>query len=252
MKDGRMIVLCVVAVAAAMTVEAQAEFVLEHDDYLTVDTSHTTGALYDNSIASVVQGGRVDYLFARASSTANITGGSVGMLYAHDTSMVNTTGGSVSGLGAYATSTVDITGGSVGSLVAHDTSTANITSGWVETLYAHETSTVNMSGNGVSWLNAYDSSMVSISGGTVRSLHAYDTSTITVLGKDFVLGSGLWLRGNEVFGTGTLSGQWLAGTHWTMGIWGNDETATILLIPEPATLLLFGLGGLTLRRKTRR
>jgi len=54
---------------------------------------------------------------------------------------------------------------------------------------------------------------------------------------------------NQLFGTGILSGQWLDGTSWATQISGNSETATILLIPEPATLALLGLGGLLLQKR---
>jgi len=50
-------------------------------------------------------------------------------------------------------------------------------------------------------------------------------------------------------GTGTLSGEWLDGTPWTVNILSNYPTARILAIPEPATFLLLGLGAVMLRRK---
>jgi hypothetical protein len=37
------------------------------------------------------------------------------------------------------------------------------------------------------------------------------------------------------------------GTPWSVNIWGNEPSATIRAIPEPATLLLLGLGAVMLR-----
>jgi hypothetical protein len=53
---------------------------------------------------------------------------------------------------------------------------------------------------------------------------------------------------NQIFGTGLLSGEWMNGTSWSTNIYENDSTATII-IPEPATLFLLGLGAVILRKR---
>jgi hypothetical protein len=139
------------------------------------------------------------------------------------------------GLGAYGNSRVTITGGTVrSSLFVNENSHLLVTGGEILDRF---------------WVR--DTSSVDISGGLVKTLLAIHHSTVTFHGENFILGSGLWLDGNRLFGMGTLSGQWLDGTFWTTQISSNAETATILLIPEPATLALFALGGFWLVKRMR-
>ena len=98
-------------------------------------------------------------------------------------------------------------------------------------------------------LQVYDSSQVNVFGGSVGELGAFGTSTVTFDGQDFVLGTGLSFDGNKVMGTGILSGKLMDGTAWSTSILVHDAGATILAIPEPATLSLLTLGGLAMLRR---
>jgi len=232
-------------------------------------------------------GGSAGYLNARNSSTVNFSVGSVSYLNAYDSSSVDITGGYVSYLDAYGSSTVNISGERVSQqFIAHDSSTVNMSGGLVSRLYAtgsgtvnfsggsagnisaNTTSTVNISGGSVRYLAANGTSAVNISGGSVGhlagdgayGLYSCDSSTISLHGQDFIIVTGLSLDGDKVLGTGILSGKWLDGTPWTVNIMQNDPGATILAIPEPATLSLLALlalslpkrGGLALLRSPRR
>jgi len=154
-------------------------------------------------------------------------------------------------------------------LWVHDTGSANVFDGWIDTVQALDTSetsikggyvdgmaastnsTVRISGGIVNSLATYDDAVIFLSGGRVNYLWATEDSQVVFVASEFALGNGLWLQGEELKGTGMLSGRWFDGTFWSTSIKGNDQTATILLTPEPASLLLMGLGGLALRRRRR-
>jgi len=102
-------------------------------------------------------------------------------------------GGIVPSINAYDYSTITLTGMPLGILTAHDHAAVG--------LYSGIANTINMTG----------SSIADLWSGTLSSLGALNTSTVLVHGYDFVLGPGLSLNGNDVNGTGVLSGKWLSG-----------------------------------------
>ena len=264
---------------------ARANFVLEDTGHLDVTTLHDTGVLWNSSTADVLTGGYIGYAYVNDEATLHVlklqgtSRESVRNLYAYDMSTVDISGavdnnyyGTVSYLTAYAKSTVNISGGRVGRylyaygssvvnvsgggvydyLNAYDSSTVNVSGGEVgNQLNASATSTVNMTGGTVHNLDASATSTVDISGGLVSNLYAYNTSTVTLHGYDFRATGGLTLDGDNVLGTGVLTGRWYGPdeTIWAITISGNAAGATILAIPEPATLSLLALGGLAMMRR---
>lgn len=150
------------------------------------------------------------------------------------------------GLYGYNDSRINIFGGSVGYwLRAYDSTRVEISSGWI-TYY----------------LSAYGSSEVTVSGGSIgdsifAGYDSPDDSVITFVGSDFAVDG-------ETFGYGELSSIWgggnwgeprrrLTGTLASGVLLDNDfyigGDSRIVLVPEPGTVLLLGLGGLMLRRK---
>jgi hypothetical protein len=135
-------------------------------------------------------------------------------------------------------------------LNAYDSSTTDILSGGtVSSLNAYGSSAVDISGGTVSNINAYSSSTVNISGGRLSRLEASGSSAVTFHGLNFLASGGLILYGERVLGTGMLTGEWMDGTPWSVRIYENAPTANIFAIPEPATLLLLGFGGMALLRR---
>jgi len=133
-------------------------------------------------------------------------------------------------------------------------------------LSAYDRSQVTMSGGSISSLvgglvGAFDSSQVTISGGTLAFLLADDSGQVTIQGSDFAVDG-------KYFGYGKLTstlggpcsdepyGRHLTGILPTGDMLDSDfkigHDARIVLVPEPATLLLLGLGGLMLLRRPRK
>jgi hypothetical protein len=167
-------------------------------------------------------------------------------------------GGYIENVGAHSLSTVNLYAGCIFDIHACDSSTVNIYDGSVYTLAAYATSEVNILGGVFEdydvWASvwAYGYSQVTISGATFADvLKASENSTITIFGSDFAI-DGLSVG----YGPITAASGILTGTLTSGETINNDfyiyDNATIVLIPEPATILLFGLASLTLLRKRRR
>ncbi len=130
-------------------------------------------------------------------------------------------------------------------------------------LFGFNNSRINISGGSVGrWLRTYDSSEVTVSGGSIgdsifAGYDSPDNSVITFVGSDFAVDG-------EAFGYGELSsifgrGYWgepsrrLTGTLASMDLLNNDfyigGDSRIVLVPEPGTVLLLGLGAVMLRKR---
>jgi len=264
-------ILIVVALVLTAAGTGRADFILMGAQHMDVTTSHTTGVLFDASTADVLMGGYIHNAFVSNeallrvmrlegagvfaawvgySGRLAVLSGDVDWVYASGVSHTDICGGQVRNVYAGATSSVNIsTGGAINVGLSH-ASSMNITGGYVAGhLYAFDTSSAAISGGYVALLHTWHASTVDISGGSVSELGAYDTSTITVHGYDFGASGGLSLVGDEVIGTGVLTGKWFDGTAWTMEIPTHSLGATIVAIPEPATLALLALGGLAAVRR---
>ncbi len=118
-------------------------------------------------------------------------------------------------------------------------------SGGIGFMYiANENSVINISGGLTYFVESYDNSRVNISGGSeILLLWTADNSTVTIFGTHFNYGLGPIPNDS-----GRLTGMLQNGDPLDVDFVRFDN-ASIVLVPEPATLLLLGLGGLMLGRK---
>ena len=258
------IVVCLVVMVLELSPAFSSGFILRNNDHLDV-TYHfefDTGVLWDSSSADV-RGGAIGCAYINDYATLNVlnygtSGTSVGYAYAYNNSIVNLLDGGISAFQAWNSSTVNISGGSImySGSEAHDSSTVNITGGSITGyLQVWESSTLNISGGSITgnYLAVLGNSITNISGGSVDGLlYAHESSTVIFNGYDFELGNGLFwdIGGQTILGTGILKGKWFDNTNFEIDIYTHESAATIMAIPEPATILLLSLGGLFLRKRS--
>ena len=186
----------------------------------------------------------------------------------HDNSQVFTSARIGNRLRAFDDSQVTMTGGQIGNnMVAFGSSQITMLDGVIgQCLSSDGSSQFTLSGGHVYGntvnigLEVRGDSQFNFSGGIVdEKLTAFDDGTLTIYGSDFMV-DGQPVGNVEL--TSILGGSWgdeaprhLQGTLLNGDSLANDfyigNNATIVLIPEPTTLLLLGMGGLTLqlRRK---
>jgi hypothetical protein len=206
---------------------------------------------------------KVDYLTPDMYTTVNVLDGANMKdpyeLYGYENSRINIRGGHIDGLRGYGFSQVDITGGSVGWLLGFDSSRVNITGGsindWLQSIYSNQT---DIFGGSIESVYGCYSGRINIYGSSIHGeLRIWGECIIKIFGSGFavdgqpfgygeltnILGVGPWGEPTRRL-TGTLlSGEFIDNDFYV----GDD--ARIVLIPEPATLLLLGLGGMFLKRR---
>ena len=236
-------------------------------DYLRPGMQTTVNLLAGGSIIDFLPH-EYNMLQAFEDSRINIPGGLITYLRAYDSSQVNLSGGSISycqayGNQAFGNNRINISGGSINAhLEAFGNSQMSISGGSINCLETFADSRVNISGGSFvnNSLYVYSNSEVDIFGGSFqRDLRVRDNGILTIHGSDFAVDG-------TPFGYGELTsifgGYWdnepyrhLTGTLFSGESIANDFRialdAKIVLVPEPATLLLLGLGGLALLRNRR-
>lgn len=159
-------------------------------------------------------------------------------------------GGSFSGLGAAESSTVNLFAGSVGSFYTYHSSTANIYGGSVLILESYDSSCVGIFGGFFeNHARAQDYSQIVISGGIFADeLVAIENSIMTICGTDFSIDGFSVGYGEIAVPSGILAGT-LASGETINNNFHIYEDATIVLVPEPATVLLLSFGAVMLRKR---
>lgn len=178
---------------------------------------------------------------------------------ADEASVIDMSGGVINELLTFAFSTADIGDGLIQKLEALDASTINISGGEVGDLSAYDQSEIGITGGEVSWLYVSAGSEATLMNGEVGNLWAEGSSTVDIIGYDLSYEPYFSYDNTREVWEGQLTGYWQGAeplpfsiTTWDQGTYDQlvlHDLGPLPGLPEPATLLLLGLGMLALRRR---
>lgn len=178
-------------------------------------------------------------------TTVNMYSGSADYISTFNSSTLNFYGGNAD-VQAFESSNINIVGGSIGIVRSSNNSVISF-SGEAdsESIRLQHVGICSITGGTTENIITTDSSIIDWKGGNITSyISAYDSSTVNIYGHDlFKSPSG------GSYGYGYVSGFLTYGGDFFVDLYNSDAYSHINLIPEPATLLLFGTGSLILLRR---
>lgn len=191
---------------------------------------------------TITDGAIIDSISAFNIACITLKGGEIkGRLFANDNTIITLENGTVHDLQSGRDATVTMTGGTVDILVANTSSTITVSGGLV-------TDHLTASNNGTIYLDGSGFEVTDLSGKVTSLSYGDNLSILGTLVENRPDGVILDYYAGTI--TGILSdGSVLNSDFYINNLGARAGTADIFIIPEPATLLLFGLGGLVLRRR---
>jgi len=171
------------------------------------------------------------------------------------TTVILVDGGEVSdALEAFEHSEVSILGGTIGAdLEVHDQCQVLISGGTIgEELQVLDDCRITITGGDLrDGIEAYGQSEITITGGLLGlRFYAANDCRISIFGTDFAVDGSPVGYGPVSAPIGELTGTLQNGDP-LFAMFMVQDNASVILLPEPAALLLFALGGLAIRRKRR-
>lgn len=193
-----------------------------------------------------------------ADSTVTVSGGLIDRLHAYDNSQVTTSGGHINEIHTHDNSQVTASDGAIWHLIAFDDSQVTVSDGSMSLLFTVDDSRATVSGGVIETINASGRSQVDFLYGSIEGwLMADFEGILTIHGSDFAIdGTDVgYIEISSILGrryhddpdrqlTGTLLNGSRLDVPFNIG-----DNAKIILVPEPATLLLLTLGAFVLRKR---
>lgn len=213
--------------------------------------------VYDFSEINILGGWVSDSVNGHDNSYVEMSDGLVGAWFdAYDQSKLVLSGGTVANwVRAYNNSIVEIKGGRNNGFYIADLGVGFVTGGIFDNeIWSIDDGRVYISGGEIrKGLEVGGNSISYITGGNFdvtsagsKNLKAYQNGTIYISGTDFN-----YSYGEIIDRSGTLTGT-LANGNSLDEFFSIYDNGRIILVPEPCTLVLLGVGGLALRGKQRR
>ena len=142
--------------------------------------------------------------------------------------------------------TADITGGEIGFILSYDNCGLNIyDNSIIDLVKPFDTSSVYVYGGEINTIFTLGSSITNIYGSALNEISAIDSSTVNLFVESYQLDP----TGGAYY-DGLLTGTWLnSSDNFSIELVGDETINHLNFVPEPATMLLLGLGGLMLRRR---
>jgi hypothetical protein len=167
-------------------------------------------------------------------------------IFAYNNSTVKFSGGYAETVNLFNNSHFIMTGGNPENVYLNDNVSADISGGWTR-LVAHSNNQVLMTGGYLYEACAlFGNSVLDVKGGhIIDGITLKNNAVLTLYGDDFNYGFGTLINT-----TGQLTGILQDGSSVNFTFYLNDNSQlNLVATPEPTTMLLFGFGGLFLRKQ---